>query len=297
MIRTHPYRVRRACLYMPGDSMRKISKAAGLAVDTIIIDLEDGLGYNQKDAGRTVALEALQTLDFGHNEVLVRANGVGTGRTAHDILATFDGKPDGYVIPKVENAEQVVYVDHLLRDLEATAAMPLGTLTLHAIVESARGIVDVQRIAAASPRLTALQFGAEDLAGDMGLTRTAAGHEVFHARSSVVLAAKANGLQAIDGVYLAYQDEAGAYAEAKRMAEMGFEGKMAIHPRQLDPFHRAFTPSDDEIAAAQRLVEAHEAHQQAGVGAFVLDGKMIDPAIVKPAEQVLAKARAAGKIG
>ncbi len=158
------------------------------------------------------------------------------------------------------------------------------------------GIHAAYKIAAASPRLTALQLGAEDLAGDMGMTRSAEGREIFHARSVVALAAAANGLQAIDGVFLDFSDSEGAYREAHLVAGMGFQGKMAIHPLQVEPFQRAFTPSDEEIAAAQRLVEAHERHQQQGIGAFEFDGKMIDPAIVRPAEQLLARARAAGKV-
>jgi citrate lyase beta subunit len=187
-------------------------------------------------------------------------------------------------------------VDHLLADLEAQHGIDPGTTTLQAIIESASGLVNVREIAAASHRLTALQFGAEDLAGNMGLTRTPEGMEVFYARSAVVATAAAHGLQAIDGVYLDFSDSEGAFEEARYVARMGFTGKMAIHPKQIEPFHRAFTPSDDEIAAAQRLIHALEQHQSTGVGAFVLDGKMIDPAIVKPAQQVIAKARAAGKI-
>ncbi len=288
--------VRRACLYMPGDSMKKIQKAAGLTVDCIIMDIEDGTAYNQKAAARTTILEALRTVDFGANEKLVRANRVGSGLTAQDIIGTVEGKPDGYVIPKVESADEIKYIHYLLNDLEATHNIPTGSLTLHAIVESAKGVMNAREIAHASPRLTALQLGAEDLAGNMGLTRTARGDEIHFARSMVVTAAAEANLQAIDGVYLQFQDTEGAYTEAKQVAELGFQGKMAIHPAQIEPFQRAFTPSDEEIAAALRIVEAHEAHQSRGVGAFVLDGRMIDPAIVKPAEQVLEKARAAGKL-
>lgn len=281
---------------MPGDSMKKIQKAAGLAVDCIIMDIEDGVAYNQKEAARTTILEALQTVNFGANEKLVRVNRVGSGLTAGDLITTVPGKPDGFVIPKVEDADQVKYVHHLLNDLETAHQIPTGTFTLHAIIESARGLWNAREIAHASPRLTALQFGAEDLAGDMGLTRTREGKEIFYGRSVVVTAASEAGLQAIDGVYLQIQDSDGAYTEAKEVAGMGYQGKMAIHPGQIEPFHRAFTPSDAEITAALRLVEAHETHQAQGVGAFVFEGKMIDPAIVAPAEQVLAKARAAGKL-
>ncbi|MGB0388147.1 MAG: HpcH/HpaI aldolase/citrate lyase family protein, partial [Ardenticatenaceae bacterium] len=273
-------RVRRAALYMPGDSMRKICKAAALSVDCIIMDIEDGVAFNQKAAARATILEALKTVDFGRNERLVRVNGVGSGLTARDIIETIAGEPDAYVLPKVESAKEIIYVDYLLRDLEAQHGFPVGRITLQAILESAQGIMAAREIAQASPRLTALQFGSEDLAGDLGATRSAAGSEIFYARSLVVTVATAYGLQAIDGVFLNFADTEGAYQEAKRAAQMGYQGKLAIHPRQIEPYHRAFTPSDAEIAAAQRLVDAFEAHQAKGIGAFVLDGKMIDEAIV-----------------
>lgn len=289
-------RVRRAALYMPGDSMRKIQKAAALTVDCIIMDLEDGVAHNQKSAARAIIVEALQTVDFGRNERLVRVNPVGSGWTATDIIETIAGRPDGYVLPKVEVPEDVIYVDRLLADLEAHHGIERGSLSLHAIIETARGLLHAREIAQASPRLTALQFGAEDLAGSLGATRTPESWEVFYGRSVVVTAAAAYGLQAIDGVHLDLNNPEGAYQEAKRAAEMGYQGKMAIHPSQIDPFHRAFTPSDDEIAAAQRIVSAAATHQAQGLGAFALDGKMVDQPIVNTAEYVLAKARAAGKL-
>ncbi len=289
-------RVRRAVLYMPGDSMRKIRKAAGLAVDSIIMDIEDGVAYNQKAEARTTILEALEHVDFANNERLIRVNQVGSGLTAQDIIQTISGKPDGYVLPKVESAEDIIYIDYLLRDLETIHHFPIGHITLQAILESAKGILNAYEIASASSRLTALQFGSEDLRGDLGATRTPMSQEVFYARSHVVTVAAACSLQAIDGVFLDLADDEAAYQQAKKAAELGYQGKLAIHPRQIEPYHRAFTPSESEITAAQQLMHAFDVHQQAGVGAFVFDGKMIDEAIVRPARQILAKARAAGKL-
>lgn len=289
-------RVRRAALYMPGDSMRKIQKAAAMTVDTIIMDLEDGVARSQKAAARATILEALQSVEFGTNERLVRINPVGSGWSATDIIQTIAGQPDGYVVPKVEEASDLIYVDHLLSDLEAQHGFAPGSLTLQAIVETARGILNVREIAAASMRLTALQFGAEDLAGDMGLTRSREGWEVFHARSVVAIAAAAHDLQALDGVYLQLDDAEGCFEDSRYSAQLGYQGRMAIHPKQIEPIHRAYTPSDEAIAAAQRIVDAAIEHQAQGIGAFALDGKMVDQPIVNAAEQVLAKARAAGKL-
>lgn len=287
-------RLRRALLFMPGDSARKIERAATLDVDGVVLDLEDGVAPDQRPAARQMVRERLGTLDFGRSERLVRVNRVGSGWTTRDVIETIGGRPDGYMLPKVERAGDLLFLDRLLDDLEGDNGMEAGTIGLHAIIESALGLLQIEAIARASSRLRTLILGAEDLAGDMGLTRTAGGQEIFYARGRLVTTAAALGLQAIDGVYLALDETEGAEREARAMREMGFEGKLAIHPDQVMPFQRAFSPTADEIAAAQRIVAAAERQLEAGVGAFRLDGRMIDVAIVRPARHLLDRARAAG---
>ena len=289
-------RSRRALLYMPGDSRRKIEKAATLDVDSICLDLEDGVALSQKPAGRQTIWRALQELDFGRIERLVRINRFGSGMESEDLAQTIGARPDGIVLPKVESAEAVRWLDAQLTEAERARGWPQGRIGVVAIIETARGIVQLKDICLASPRLQALIFGAEDLAGDIGATRTPEAWEVFYARSAVVTHAAAFGLQAIDMVCVDYNDLAGLEREARQGAQMGFAGKQAIHPNQIRPIQEAFTPSAEAIANARRLVEAHAAHQASGVGAFALDGKMVDSPVVKAAEQVLAKARAAGKV-
>jgi len=293
-------RIRRSMLYMPGDSLRKINKAAQMEVDSVVMDLEDGVALNQKEEARRVSAEALRTLDFGRSERLIRLNPPSsreTNRTADFFLADFDSTidacPDGYVIPKVETAQQLQIVAHHLDEAEHRHGWPAGSIRLLALIETALGVMNLAGIAQASPRLEALMFGAEDLAGDLGAQRTRAGWEVFYARSAVVTAAAAYGLQAIDMVFVDLQDLEGLAAEATLARQLGYEGKMAIHPRQVEVLNRVFAPSPDEIERAQRLVEAHAAHQAAGTGAFELDGKMVDLPVVRAAERVLEKARAA----
>ncbi|HEX9924505.1 MAG TPA: CoA ester lyase, partial [Anaerolineae bacterium] len=204
-----------------------------------------------------------------------------------------DAHPDGYVIPKVETAKQIQLVEHRLDEAERRHGWPDGSIRLLALIETALGVLNLAEIAQASPRLEALMFGAEDLAGDLGAQRTRAGWEVFYARSAVVTAAAAFGLQAIDMVFVDLQDLEGLAAEATLARQLGYEGKMAIHPRQVEVLNRVFAPSPAEIERAQRLVKAHAAHQAAGAGAFELDGKMVDLPVVRMAERVLEKARAA----
>jgi citrate lyase beta subunit len=287
---------RRVLLYMPGDSRRKIEKAATLDADSVCLDLEDGVALNQKEAARATIAAALKELDFGWSERLVRLNRFGSGLEGEDFAQTVEGRPDGFVIPKVESAEAIQWLEAQITEAERARGWPPGETGIVAIVETARGIVNLKEIAAASPRLAALVFGAEDLAGDIGATRTPGAWEVFYARSALVTHAAAFGLQAIDMVCVDYNDLAGLEREARQGAQMGFAGKQAIHPNQIRPIQEAFTPSAEAIANARRLVEAHAAHHASGVGAFALDGKMVDSPVVKAAEQVLAKARAAGKV-
>lgn len=284
-------RPRRAILYMPGDSRRKIEKAASLAVDCICMDLEDGVAHTQKAAARATILTALQELDFKRSEKLVRLNPYGSGMEAEDLAATVRGRPDGFVLPKVDGAEAVQWLDGQLTAAEQAHGWPAGSLVLISSVESARGILNLKEICAATPRLQALIFGGEDLAADIGAMRTPEAWEVFYARSAIVTHAAAFGQQAIDMVTVDYQDTASLRREARQGATLGYSGKQAIHPNQVAPIQAAFTPSAEAVAQARRIVDAHNAHQAAGVGAFALDGKMVDAPIVKAAQRVLDRVR------
>jgi citrate lyase beta subunit len=287
-------RIRRALLFMPGDDRRKIEKGAASGVDAIIMDLEDGVALSRKVEARATIAAALGSVNFGRSERLVRLNPVGSELVMDDLASTVIGQPDGYVIPKVESAAQVQHIAAVLADTEHGKGWPPERIRLLAIVETAKGIVNLREIAASSPRLDALIFGAEDLAGDIGATRTPEGWEVFYSRGAVVVHAKAAGLDAVDTVFIDLNDLDGLIADAGRARAMGYTGKLAIHLRQIEPIQAAFTPSVAEVQRAQRIVAAHAAQQAAGRGAFELDGKMIDMPIVRAAEVVLVRARAAG---
>ncbi|HWQ84694.1 MAG TPA: CoA ester lyase [Anaerolineales bacterium] len=283
---------RRALLYIPGDDARKIAKASTLEVDCICLDMEDGVALNRKLEARQRIAQALVEQDFGRAERLVRINPTGSGLELADLAEVLPAHPDGIVIPKLEDPEQVRWVSSQI----SMAGYGVEQVALICMVETARGIVNLASIASADPRLQALIFGAEDLAGDIGAVRTPAAWEVFYARSAVVTHAAAFGLQAIDMVYADFQDEAGLRREAHQGVEMGFGGKQVIHPSQIGPVQEEFTPSDAELAHALRVVEAAAAQQAVGKGAFALDGKMVDAPVVKAAERILGRARAAGKI-
>lgn len=293
--------IRRSMLFMPGDSLRKISKATQIDVDSVIMDLEDGVALNRKDEARRTVAEALRTLDFGRRERLVRLNpplspkaGGDSDLFSSDLQATIDARPDGYVMPKVQTAEQVQSVSYQLSKAEKIHGWPDGSIRLLALIETAKGVMNLGEIAQADQRLEALMFGAEDLAGDMGAKRTPAGWEVFYARSATVIAAAAHSLQAIDMVFVDLNDLDGLEEECVFARRLGYEGKMAIHPRQVEVINRVFAPSPKEIKQAQRLLAVHATHQAAGTGAFEFDGKMVDLPMVRTAERTLEKARLAG---
>jgi citrate lyase beta subunit len=287
---------RRALLYMPGDDLRKIQKASQLGVDCVCMDMEDGVAVSRKPAARETIAEALRTIDFGSSEKLARINAVGSGLEAEDLDTVLPAHPDGIVIPKVESAEQIAWVSAKITAQEHARAWEIGSIGLIVIVESARGIVNLEKIAGADSRLQALIFGAEDLAGDIGATRTPAGWEIFYARSAVLLNAAAFGLQAIDLVFMDLYDLDGLRKEAVTGAQMGFTGKQVIHPNQVGPVQEAFTPDNNAIVQALRVLQAFNEHQSAGRGAFAMDGKMVDMPVIRAAEQVLVRARAAGKV-
>jgi len=289
-------KARRALLYTPGNDLGKIRKATTLDVDCICMDMEDGVAINQKLQARQTIVEALQRLDFGRSERLARINAVGSGLESDDLETVLTAQPDGIVIPKVEDGGHIRWASDVIGSYELKQGLPAGQIRILAVVESGRGIVNLPEIVRADPRLEGIIFGAEDFAGDIGATRTRQGWEVFYARSAIVTHAAAFGLQAIDMVFIDLHDSDGLSMEALDGARMAFSGKQIIHPNQVELVQRAFTPDDEAIAYARRVMQAFEEHQQAGKGAFALDGKMIDAPIIKAARRVLERARAARRI-
>jgi citrate lyase beta subunit len=288
-------RSRRALLYVPGDDLHKIQKAITLGVDCICLDMEDGVALNRKDAARSTIVEALRTLDFGGAERLARINPVGSGLEGEDIAAALAGRPDGIVIPKVEDREHIAWVSDRIDRAEQGHGFQKGGICSVALVETARGIIHLDEISSGGPRLQALIFGAEDLAGDIGAQRSPEGWEVFFARSAVLTYAAAYNLQSIDMVFIDFNDLEGLEKEALQGANMGFSGKQIIHPNQVKPVQDAFTPDQEAITHALDILEAFNQHQGSGIGAFAMNGKMIDAPIVRAAERLLERARAAGR--
>ncbi len=287
---------RRALLYMPGDDRHKIEKATTLGVDCICMDLEDGTALSRKAEARAVITQAVRELDFGTSECCIRINSIGSGFEQDDLAAALQARPDTIVVPKVESAEQVQWVSSEIEACELAHNLPPGRIRLLVGVETAKGILNLKEIAGADQRLEAIVFGGEDFAASVGAARTPEATELLYARLAVITVCAAFDLQAIDIVTIDFRNPDVVRAEAEFGAKLGFSGKQIIHPAQVEPVQTAFTPSDEAIAYARRVAATFEAHQSEGKGAYELDGKMIDLPLLKNAQKVLERARAAGKL-
>lgn len=285
---------RRALLYMPGDNWKMITKSITLGVDSICMDMEDGTAVNKKTEARATIAKALQELDFGVSEKLARINSVGSGWEKDDIDAVLPYHPDGIVIPKVESFKHVEWASRIIEAAELKYGWLINSIRILIGAETAKGILNLKEIAS-HPRLDAIIFGGEDFAASVGATRTKEASELLYARQAVVVACAANDLQAIDIVTIDYKDIEALRIESQFGARLGYNGKQIIHPAQVEPAQTAFTPNDEAIAYAKRIVETFEASQKEGKGAYSLDGKMIDMPLVKNARKVLERAKAAGK--
>jgi len=276
---------------VPGSSEKMLAKAPGLAADELVIDLEDAVAAGVKDAARASVVAALRGPEWAGVTVSVRVNAPRTPWCHLDIaaLAAPAPQPVAIVVPKVESAGDLAFVDRLLDGAEAGREQPLR---VQALIETAAGLARVQEIAAASERLDALILGYADLAASLG--RTEAGARELDgwrpAQELVLLAARAHGLQAIDGPYLGIAVDDGFTAAVARARDLGFDGKWAIHPAQLAALNAAFTPTEAEVRDARAVVAALAEAEQTGAGAVALDGQMLDEAVRAAALRTLARA-------
>ncbi len=275
---------------MPGDNWKMITKSVTLGVDSICMDMEDGTAVNKKAEARATIARALQELDFGKSEKLARINSVGSGWEKDDIEAVLPFHPDGIVIPKVESFEQVEWAGRIIEDAELRHGWKVNSIRILIGVETAKGIMNLKEIAV-HPRLDAIIFGGEDFAASIGAVRTKDAIELLYARQAVIVACAANDLQAIDIVTIDYKDIEALRAESEFGARLGFVGKQIIHPAQVEPVQKAFTPGNEAVAYAKRIIETFEASQKEGKGAYSLDGKMIDMPLLRNAKKVLERAK------
>ena len=278
--------VRRSQLVTPAKSTALIAKALALDCDSLIIDLEDAIAPAMKVEARVILRSALQGAKVNGKELGVRINSLDSPWCLDDLLA-IEGLPiDTIVVPKVNCAEDMYTYDQILRQIERRGGKQ--GITLLALLESARGVLNASSIALASKRCRALIFGSGDFRADTGIAFTHQG--MFHARAQIVLAAAAAGLQALDHVHPAIADLEGLATAAQDGKEMGFTGKWAIHPQQVPIINTAFSPTPEEIAKARKVIAAYEAALRAGEGAITVDGVLVDEAVLKTAQRRTALA-------
>lgn len=290
----HGGRPRRSLLYIPGNNPGMIQNCSIYGADGVLLDLEDSISLGEKDAARKLVRHALETLDFGAVERVVRINGRDTPFFAADIAEIIPARPDAIRLPKVDSAEDVIEADRLISRIEEERGIPRGSIGIQAMLETARAIINAASIAASSSRLVGLTLGGQDLAADLGIKATEGGLELLYAKSAVVIAAKAFGLQAFDTVYTAVDDLAGLARQAAVSVSLGFSGKAAIHPSQIPVIHAAFAPTEKELRKAVAVVKAARAAEERHSGVIAVDGRMVDAPVVAQAERTLELARLAG---
>ncbi len=282
-------RLRRSRLYLPGNEPKFFLNAGIHKPDAVILDLEDSVHPDEKDAARLVVRNALRSVDFLGAECMVRVNQLPLG--LEDVDAIAPESPDVVLIPKVETAEDVRRVQ---RRIEEARGQAKGSVWLMPIIESALGVENAFDIASATDTVVALTIGLEDYTADLGVAKTRDGSESHFARSRLVNAARAAGVQAIDSVYGDVGDMEGLRSWGVRSREMGFEGMGCIHPRQIRVVHEAFAPTTDEIERAVKIVEAFETASKKGLGVVSLGTRMVDPPVVLRAQRLVTAARRAG---
>jgi citrate lyase subunit beta / citryl-CoA lyase len=281
----------RSFLFAPGNHARRVEKALSLDADAVILDLEDAVAIAEKSATREVVAAALERPRRGL--LYVRVNAVDTEFCHGDLVAVVQPGLDGIILPKVESAAGIATIDWLLTQLERDRGLPVGDIDLIPIIETARGVQQIDAILAADTRVRRVAFGAGDFTLDLNMTWSRSETELAHARAVIATASRASGIDApLDTVWVDLTDAEGLEASARTALGYGFQGKLCIHPDQIAVVNRVFTPSDAEIAFAERVNAAFANAEAEGSAAIQLEGKFIDYPIVYRAQRVLRKVAA-----
>ncbi|XP_060625540.2 citramalyl-CoA lyase, mitochondrial isoform X3 [Anolis sagrei] len=295
------YIPRRAVLYVPADDERKVQKIASLNVDCAVLDCEDGVALNRKANAREKSVKALEDFEFGHTEKCVRINSVSSGLAEEDLKVILDSSvlPTSLMLPKVESVEEINwFAEKFASHLKGRARVkPMNFIPF---VETAMGLLNFKAVCEETLRkgpqiglnLDAVVFGGEDFRASIGSTSSKETLDILYARQKIVVTAKAFGMQAIDLVYIDFQDEEGLRKQSREGALMGFTGKQVIHPNQVAVVQEEFSPSSEKIKWAQELIMAFEEHQRVGKGAFTFRGSMIDMPLLKQAQNIVTLATA-----
>ena len=277
----------RSLLFVPGNRANMLDKATGLAPDAFIPDMEDSVPEAEKAAARDTIVDYLPRLAATGAAVIPRVNDLDSGLMEEDLAAVVGPHILGVSVGKIDSAEEVGQVSEQLEALEVAAGLESGAVRLIPWVETARGIVNAYEICVASPRVLGAAFGAEDFTNDMEIERTGSDHEIVYPRAAVSIAARAARVLALDTPFFRFKDVDGLRQDALKARGLGFRGKFAIHPAQVQPINEAFSPTEKELENARLVVEAFEEAEKAGRASTSLDGSVIDVPVVRRARALL----------
>ena len=286
--------MRRSMLFLPGNTPNMIINGDALGADCIILDLEDAVSPDEKDSARLLVRSAMKNMGFRGVEITVRINSIDTEYWRDDLEAIIPLKPDFIMPPKSGCAEDIKKIDAYITGIEEKCGMDKGGVKLIPLIETALGVENASNIATASKRVAALFLGGEDLTADLRCKRTKSGNEINYARTRLVCAARAAGIDVYDTPFTDVNDDEGIIADAEYAKSLGFSGKAAIAPRHVRAINEVFSPSLKDIRYAQDVFEAIRLGKEQGKGAVSLRGKMIDKPIVERARQTLEAAKQLG---
>ena len=282
----------RSVIFVPGNRPNMLERALSFDADIIMVDLEDSVPPAEKVNARDLAREWVPKLRRNGRRVMVRVNSLDTGLTGGEVAAVVGPDLHGLSIGKTESVWDIRETDRIIAAAESSAGLGSGQLKLVPWIENARAVMAAQEIAAASPRIVAIAFGAEDYTNDMGIRRTDTGEEVHLPRSIVPVAARAAGVASLDSPFVLFRDEEGLRQDSQVSRQMGYTGKFAIHPAQLEIINETFGPTPEEVGYARRVVEAWSRAEAESRGSVALEGRMIDVPVLKRAQNLLSLAEA-----
>ncbi len=284
--------VMRSVMYTPGNNYRMIQKMPTLPADVLVPDLEDSVPPEEKETARFMVRDAIPLVATSGAYVYVRINDWRTGLTEGDLEAIVQDGLDGVVLSKTESKDDVIRLDNKLSDLEKERGLKQGTISLQLLIETAKGVVNAYESAIASKRVNSLVFGAVDYTRDMRIRLTREGGEILVARCWTAIAARAAGCIAIDPPYPAYTDAEGFVKDSQAGRQLGFEGRMLIHPSQIEPSHQIYAPTKEQIEYAKEVVSVFEDGMKKGMASVPLRGQMLDIAVYRTQRDILAAAQA-----
>ena len=286
--------MRRSMLFLPGNTPNMLINGNCLGADAVIFDLEDAVSPNEKDAARILVRNTMRYMDFRDCEIIVRINSIDTAFWKQDIDTILPQQPGLILLPKTSSAADVLEADAYISAVEEKLGFEKNTVGLMPLIETAMGVENAFQIASATKRVKALFLGAEDLTADLQCKRTKEGREIEYARTRLVVAARAAGVDVYDTPFTDVNDDEGIWKDASYAKALGFTGKASISPRHVEVINAVFSPSQKDVDYAYEVMEAIALAEQQGKGAIALRGKMIDAPIVNRAKQTIAMAEALG---